>query len=96
MDYQIKLIIWCSDLCVYLVFFCVFDCICRAKAMLKLLEKLNTPQQISLVVASVIRGAYALSIDTNGQHIVNYCIKRFPREYTKVELNYNLVACFTF
>lgn len=57
---------------------------CRAKAIQKLLEKLNTPQQISLVVTSLIPGAFALSIDSNGQHIINYCVKRFPGEYTKV------------
>lgn len=56
----------------------------RAKAIQKLLERLNTPQQISLVMTSLLPGAFALAIDSNGQHIINYCVKRFPGEYTKV------------
>ncbi|KAH6776287.1 hypothetical protein C2S52_013848 [Perilla frutescens var. hirtella] len=65
-----------------------------ARAMQKLLEKLNTPQQISFVVASLAPGVFPLATDPNGQHVINYCVKRFPGEYTKHLLNKVTENCF--
>ncbi|XP_057794373.1 pumilio homolog 12-like [Salvia miltiorrhiza] len=65
-----------------------------AKAIQKLLEKLNTPQQISLVVASLIPDAFVLATDCNGQHIIHFCVKRFPGEYTKHLLKVIAENCF--
>lgn len=58
--------------------------ILRARAIQKLLEKLITPQQISFVVSALSPGAFALSTDPNGQHVIHYCVKHFPGEYIKV------------
>lgn len=55
--------------------------------MLKLLEKLTTPQQISLVVTALSSGAISLATDPNGQHVIQYCVKHFPGEYNKVIKN---------
>ncbi|KAL8494532.1 hypothetical protein ACS0TY_025371 [Phlomoides rotata] len=51
-----------------------------AKAIQKLLEKLTTPQQISLMVSSLVPGAFALSTDPNGQHVIQQCVKKFSSE----------------
>ncbi|KAL1540361.1 pumilio 15-like [Salvia divinorum] len=65
------------------------------KSVQKLLEKLSTPQQISLVVASLIPGAVVLATDCKGQHIIHYCVRRFPVEYTKHLLSEITENCFS-
>lgn len=56
----------------------------RAKSVQKLMDKLDSPQQISFVVASLVPGAVVLATDCKGQHIIQHCVRRFPEEYNKV------------
>ncbi|KAL2505861.1 Pumilio12 [Abeliophyllum distichum] len=65
-----------------------------AKAMQKLLEKLSTPQQISLIVSALSLGAVALANDPNGQLVIQHCVKHFPTEYNKNLLNEIGNNCF--
>ncbi|XP_011069769.1 pumilio homolog 12-like [Sesamum indicum] len=65
-----------------------------ARAIQKLLEKLITPQQISLVVWALSPGAIALATDPNGQHVIQYCVKQFPGEYNKHLFNEIANNCF--
>ncbi|CAI9777165.1 unnamed protein product [Fraxinus pennsylvanica] len=65
-----------------------------AKAIQKLLEKLNTPQQISLIVSSLNLGAVALATDTSGQLVIQHCVKHLPAEYNKNLLNAIGNNCF--
>ncbi|KAG6402539.1 hypothetical protein SASPL_134735 [Salvia splendens] len=65
-----------------------------AKSVHKLMDKLTSPQQISLVVASLIPGAVVLATDCKGQHIIQYCVRRFPVEYTKHLLHEITANCF--
>lgn len=58
--------------------------LCRIRAVLKLLENLTNPQQISLVTAALRPGAVALTKDTNGHYVIQYCVKHFSHEDTKV------------
>ncbi|KZV54546.1 pumilio8, chloroplastic [Dorcoceras hygrometricum] len=58
-----------------------------AKAMSTLLEKLTTPQQISLVMSALSPAAIALANDSSGQHVIIYCVKHFSGEYNEHLLN---------
>ncbi|KAL3514398.1 hypothetical protein ACH5RR_027115 [Cinchona calisaya] len=58
-----------------------------ARTMPKLLEKISTPEQISFVISALIPGAVVLANDPNGQHVIRYCLMRYPYEYHKHLLN---------
>ncbi|XP_022870017.1 pumilio homolog 12-like [Olea europaea var. sylvestris] len=65
-----------------------------AKAIQKLLEKLNTPHQISLIVSALSLGAVALANDPSGQLVIQHCVKYLPAEYNKILLNEIGKNCF--
>ncbi|KAL3655257.1 hypothetical protein CASFOL_001043 [Castilleja foliolosa] len=65
-----------------------------ARAVQKLLERLSTPQQISLVVSALSPGAVTLAIDQNGHHVILYCVRSFPEEYNKPLFNEIAGNCF--
>ncbi|CAA2944880.1 pumilio homolog 12-like [Olea europaea subsp. europaea] len=65
-----------------------------AKAIQKLLEKLNTPHQISLIVSALSIGAVALANDPSGHLVIQHCVKYLPAEYNKILLNEIGKNCF--
>ncbi|GFP89875.1 putative pumilio homolog 8 chloroplastic [Phtheirospermum japonicum] len=64
------------------------------RAVQKLLEKLSTPQQISLVVSALSPGAITLANDPSGHHVIQYCVRSFPVEYNKTLFNEIADNCF--
>ncbi|KAK6160638.1 hypothetical protein DH2020_004019 [Rehmannia glutinosa] len=65
-----------------------------ARTMQKLLEKLITPQQISLVATALSVGAIVLATDPSGHHVIQYFVKNFPGEYSKYIFNEIAENCF--
>ncbi|KAL6560237.1 hypothetical protein OROHE_006244 [Orobanche hederae] len=65
-----------------------------ARAMQKLLEKLSTPHQISLIVSALRPGAITLANDPSGHHVIQYCVRNFPREYNMHLFNEIADNCF--
>lgn len=55
--------------------------------MQKLLDNLSTPQQRSLILSAITPVAVALANDQSGQHVIQYCVKTFSIEYTRVNKN---------
>ncbi|XP_044474663.1 putative pumilio homolog 8, chloroplastic [Mangifera indica] len=64
------------------------------RAVQKLLEHLTTPQQISMVAAALVPGIVTLIKDTNGHHVIQYCLKCFPDQDKKYLLNKVVDNCF--
>ncbi|XP_022768690.1 putative pumilio homolog 8, chloroplastic [Durio zibethinus] len=64
------------------------------RAVQKLLEKLTTQQQISLVMSALSPGAVALTKDMNGHHVIQYCLKNFSYEDNKYLLNEVADNCY--
>ncbi|GER36274.1 RNA binding protein [Striga asiatica] len=65
-----------------------------ARSVQKILEKLITPQQISLVVSALSPGAITLVNDPSGHHVIQYCVRNFPGEYNKHLFNEIADNCF--
>ncbi|KAL6511578.1 hypothetical protein OROGR_021175 [Orobanche gracilis] len=68
--------------------------ICRARAVQKLLEKLSTPHHISLIVSALRPVAITLANDPSGHHVIQYCVRNFPREYNEHLFNDIADNCF--
>ncbi|XWS24149.1 hypothetical protein CRYUN_Cryun28dG0075800 [Craigia yunnanensis] len=64
------------------------------RAVQKLLEKLTTQQQISLVMSALCPGAVALTKDMNGHRVIQYCLKTFSEEDNKYLLNELADNCY--
>lgn len=52
----------------------------------KLIDKLETRQQISLVVSALKPGLLDLIKDQNGNHVIQCCLQRLDDEDNKVQL----------
>ncbi|XP_057975081.1 pumilio homolog 12-like [Malania oleifera] len=57
------------------------------RAVQKLLDRLTTKPQISLVMSVLSRSALSLSKDNNGHHVIKHCLERFNYEDNKHLLN---------
>ncbi|KAK2660179.1 hypothetical protein Ddye_006712 [Dipteronia dyeriana] len=64
------------------------------RAVQRLMENLNTPQQISLVTAALGNGAVTLTKDMNGHHVIQHCLKYFSDEDNKYLLNELANNCY--
>ncbi|KAK8581030.1 hypothetical protein V6N12_071276 [Hibiscus sabdariffa] len=65
-----------------------------ARAIKKLLEKLSTQQQISIVMSAVSPGAVALTKDMNGHRVIQYCLKNFSDKDNQYLLNVVADNCY--
>ncbi|CAA2980466.1 pumilio homolog 12-like [Olea europaea subsp. europaea] len=65
-----------------------------ATTMQKLLEKLDSSQQISLIVSALSLGVVALANDPSGHLVIQHCVKQFTTEYNKILLNEIGNNCF--
>ncbi|KAL4278375.1 hypothetical protein GQ457_03G039980 [Hibiscus cannabinus] len=65
-----------------------------ARAIKKLLEKLTTQQQISIVMSAVSPGAVALTKDMNGHRVIQYCLKNFSDKDNQYLLNVVADNCY--
>lgn len=54
------------------------------RSVQKLIETLNTRQQISLVTSALAPGFLDLIKDLNGNHVVQRCLQSFSNEHNKV------------
>ncbi|KAG9138574.1 hypothetical protein Leryth_012916 [Lithospermum erythrorhizon] len=70
-------------------------CLCShgAKTVQILMENLNTPQQISLVISALSTGAVVLSSDPHGQHVIRCCLTNFSYEFNKLLLDKIVQNC---
>ncbi|GMI82679.1 hypothetical protein HRI_001937200 [Hibiscus trionum] len=64
------------------------------RAIKKLLEKLTTQQQISIVMSAVGPGAVALTKDMNGHRVIQYCLKTFSDKDNQYLLNVVAANCY--
>ncbi|XVF39844.1 hypothetical protein PTKIN_Ptkin01aG0064800 [Pterospermum kingtungense] len=64
------------------------------RAVQKLLEKLTTQHQISIVMSAIIPGAVALTKNANGHRVIQYCLENFPDEDNKYLLNELADNCY--
>lgn len=55
--------------------------------MQKLLENLQDPNQVKLLMKALHRGATTLAMDLNGHHVIQYCLVHFHTDI-------NMVMCF--
>ncbi|XP_042492994.1 putative pumilio homolog 8, chloroplastic [Macadamia integrifolia] len=53
------------------------------RAVQKLLEHLNTPEQISCLMLALRPGTVILTKDANGHHVIQHCLQRFSNEDNK-------------
>lgn len=53
--------------------------------MQKVIDTINTPEQISKVVSALSPGAMRLMTDTNGSHVAQRCLKKLLPEYKAVK-----------
>ncbi|KAF9619597.1 hypothetical protein IFM89_007918 [Coptis chinensis] len=53
------------------------------RAVQKLLERLTSENQQARIVSALTPGTYDLITDTNGHHVIQYCVKHFPNELKK-------------
>ncbi|GAA0172031.1 RNA metabolism protein [Lithospermum erythrorhizon] len=69
-------------------------CLCShgAKTVQMLMEKLNAPQQISLVISALCPGAVVLCNDPHGQHVIRCCLTNFSYEFNKVAVLFSEFA----
>ncbi|XP_006663548.1 pumilio homolog 12-like [Oryza brachyantha] len=51
------------------------------RAVQKLIDTINTPEQISKVVSALSPGAMRLMTDANGSHVAQHCLKKLLPEY---------------
>lgn len=58
----------------------------RTRSVQKLLKNITTQEQISLFMTALSCGAADLSMNINGQHIMEYCLKNFSDEHKSVNL----------
>ncbi|XVE55809.1 hypothetical protein DITRI_Ditri03aG0186900 [Diplodiscus trichospermus] len=65
-----------------------------SRAVQKLLDKLTTQQQISLVMSALSPGSVALTKDINGHRVIQYCLKNFSDEDNKYLLNEVVDNCY--
>ncbi|PRQ27794.1 putative armadillo-like helical protein [Rosa chinensis] len=63
------------------------------RSVLKLLKKITTREQISVFVSALSCGAVDLSMNINGQHIMEYCLKNFSDEHKRCLLNVVIDNC---
>ncbi|GAU36516.1 hypothetical protein TSUD_316420 [Trifolium subterraneum] len=54
-----------------------------SRAVEKLLEKITTRQQRTLIMSALTPSAILMSKDINGHRVVLYCLKSFPQDETK-------------
>ncbi|CAL1410647.1 unnamed protein product [Linum trigynum] len=57
------------------------------RAIQKLLDHVTVPQQVSVIMPALSRGAVALTKDMNGHHVIQHCLKSFSHEDNKYLLN---------
>ncbi|WCJ35517.1 pumilio 11 [Euphorbia peplus] len=64
------------------------------RAVQKLLERVSSPNQVSIVMSALTPGAVALTKDMNGHHVIKYCLEHFPAQDNKYLLNVIAANCF--
>ncbi|KAJ9166302.1 hypothetical protein P3X46_021076 [Hevea brasiliensis] len=64
------------------------------RAVQKLLERITSQQQVSVVMSALSLGAVALAKDMNGQHVIKHCLEHFSDENNKYLLNVVADNCF--
>ncbi|PIA33038.1 hypothetical protein AQUCO_04200053v1 [Aquilegia coerulea] len=71
--------------------------ICRdmhgTRAVQKLLERLTNEHQQARFIAALTTGTFSLIIDTNGHHVIQYCVKNFPDKLKMYLLNEVAARC---
>ncbi|KAF5177196.1 Pumilio-like protein [Thalictrum thalictroides] len=71
--------------------------ICRdmhgTRAVQKLLECLTNKEQQARFVTALAPGTYSLITDTNGHHVIEYCVKNFPNEIKAYLLGEVVARC---
>nr|XP_043616284.1 pumilio homolog 12-like [Erigeron canadensis] len=60
---------------------------CGTRAVQKLLENMNSPNQIMMVIRALHRSAAKLAIDPNGHHVLQHCLVHFDSEFTQLILD---------
>ncbi|KAJ9186803.1 hypothetical protein P3X46_002336 [Hevea brasiliensis] len=64
------------------------------RAVQKLLERITSKQQVSVVMSALGPGAVALAKDMNGHHVIKHCLEHFSDEDNKYLLNVVAENCF--
>ncbi|XP_052202796.1 putative pumilio homolog 8, chloroplastic isoform X2 [Diospyros lotus] len=64
------------------------------RAMQTVLDYVSGPLQISLVLSALRRGVLLLSVNSNGRHVIQQCIRRFSNDQTKYILEEIVKNCF--
>lgn len=60
---------------------------CSTRAVQKLIETLKSPEQVSMVIASLQPGVVTLIKDLNGNHVVQRCLQRLGTDDSQVSEN---------
>ncbi|KAM7266243.1 hypothetical protein ACFE04_004140 [Oxalis oulophora] len=84
-EQRTKIIVVLTSVDFYLVRICLSTH--GTRSVQKLLETLNTPKQISMLIRAISPGAVALAKDMNGHHVIQHCLKKFSHEDNKFLLN---------
>ncbi|GKA45391.1 pumilio homolog 12-like protein, partial [Tanacetum coccineum] len=79
-DHKLRILLSLTDL--HVPYEMVLICMSPhgTRAMQKLLENLNDPYQIALAMAALRPGAARLANDSNGHHVIQYCLIHFPSD----------------
>ncbi|XP_071712710.1 pumilio homolog 12-like [Rutidosis leptorrhynchoides] len=65
------------------------------RAIQKLLENLQSPNQIMMVIRALHRdGAASLAIDTNGHHVIQFCLLHYDTHFNQLLLDDIANNCF--
>ncbi|KAL6216664.1 hypothetical protein ACLB2K_009885 [Fragaria x ananassa] len=65
------------------------------RSVQKLMKKISTRDQISLFVSALSCGVVDLSMNINGQHIIEYCLKNFADKHKRCLLNVMIDNCIS-